>query len=285
MNFKIWLEGSMIDGSDFKHWFNGSKVIDSEGNPIVVYHQTSKESAVKIKKFGFDPKKSAMGGIFWVTSDKSAIDKNETGAGSSGAVIELYASIKNPAGWAEYDKKGLDELIRDGYDGVILREKDGTFNAIVFDPKQLKEIHIPSARKPFVSIGHKEFKSAVEDTPKFKVYIREPWATLLLDGIKKIETSHFSLPERFKNVPLYVQNENREITGIIKFSGSKKYASEEEFNKDIKLHGISDETDRYHFNQRDRTYGWLVSYVEKFDSPKQGKPFKGQFRIQSTILE
>ena len=170
MNFKIWLEGSMIDVSDFKNWFNGSKVIDSEGNPIVVYHQTSKESAVKIKKFGFDPKKSAMGGIFWVTSDKSAIDKNETGAGSSGAVIELYASIKNPAGWEEYDKKGLDELIRDGYDGVILREKDGTFNAIVFDPKQLKEIHIPSARKPFVSIGRKEFKSAVEDTPSSSAF-------------------------------------------------------------------------------------------------------------------
>jgi len=129
----------------------------------------------------------------------------------------------------------------------------------------------------------KQYFEEVENKPKFNIYIREPWATLLLDGIKKIETSTFSLPERFKNVPLYVQNENREITGIIKFSGSKRYASEEEFNADSKLHGISDNADRYHFNQRIRTYGWLVSYAEKFDTPKQGKPFKGQFRIQPTI--
>ena len=124
----------------------------------------------------------------------------------------------------------------------------------------------------------------LENAPKFKVYVREPWATLLLNGIKKIETSTFSLPERFNNVPLYVQNENREMTGIIKFSGSKRYASAEEFNKDSKLHRISDETDRYHFNQRIRTYGWLVSYAEKFDAPKQGKPLKGQFRIQPAIM-
>jgi hypothetical protein len=140
MNFKTWLENSIIDNPDFKNWFKNSKVIDSEGNPIVVYHQTSKEAAEKIKKFGFDSKKSAMGGIIWVTSDKNAADKNETGAGVSGAVFELYASIQNPAGWDEYDKKGIDELIRDGYDGVILKDKDGTFNAIVFDPKQLKSI-------------------------------------------------------------------------------------------------------------------------------------------------
>jgi hypothetical protein len=139
-SFKTWLENSIIENPDFKNWFKNSKVIDSEGNPIVVYHQTSKEAAEKIKKFGFDSKKSAMGGIIWVTSDKSAADKNETGAGVSGAVFELYASIQNPAGWDEYDKKGLDELLRDGYDGVILKDKDGTFNAIVFDPKQLKSI-------------------------------------------------------------------------------------------------------------------------------------------------
>lgn len=140
MNFKIWLESSITENPDFQNWFKNSKVVDSEGNPIIVYHQTSKEAAEKIKKFGFDPKKSAMGGIIWVTSDKNAVDKNETGAGVSGAVFELYASIQNPAGWSEYDKKGIDELIRDGYDGVILKEKDGTFNAIVFSPKQLKSI-------------------------------------------------------------------------------------------------------------------------------------------------
>ena len=147
--------------------------------------------------------------------------------------------------------------------------------------KGVNESVIPVKNKNYFQKIYESIIVENKEKPiRYKIYIREPWATLLLDGVKKIETSTFSLPERFIGIPLYVQNEHRKITGIIKFSGSKRYTSAEEFDKDSKLHGIEDSTDRYHFNQRIRTYGWFISYAEKFDEPKQGKPFKGQFRIQ-----
>jgi hypothetical protein len=115
----------------FKNWFGESKVVDSKGAPLVVYHGTAK----KFTKFSF---KDAGQKIIWFTSDKNAIDKGEVGAQGQGVTMDLYASIKNPAGWAEYDKLGLDELQARGYDGVILPESDGTFSGFVFDGKQLK---------------------------------------------------------------------------------------------------------------------------------------------------
>lgn len=115
----------------FKQWFKNSKVSDSSGNPIIVYHGTSKNFR------SFDKKKSIMG-IVWFTSDKSAIVAGEVGAAGSGKILELYASIQNPAGWQEYDKLGLWELQARGYDGAILPEKDGTFTGFVFEPTQLK---------------------------------------------------------------------------------------------------------------------------------------------------
>jgi len=123
------------DGSsvwqNFTEWFGDSKVVDADGKPVMVYHGTD-------KKFTKVNMKKGAQGVFWVASDKAAIESGEIGAAGSGVIMELFASIKNPAGWNEYDKKSFAELIRDGYDGVILRDKDGSFNAIAFTPTQIK---------------------------------------------------------------------------------------------------------------------------------------------------
>jgi hypothetical protein len=139
--YPLWISGESQAGAKtmeqdiqtpaFKNWFGESKVVDATGKPLVVYHGTAK----KFTKFSF---KDAGQKIIWFTSDKSAIDKGEVGAQGQGVTMDLYASIKNPAGWAEYDKLGLDELQARGYDGVILPESDGTFSGFVFDGKQLK---------------------------------------------------------------------------------------------------------------------------------------------------
>jgi hypothetical protein len=123
------------DGSsvwqNFTEWFGDSKTVDAEGKPVMVYHGTN-------KKFTKVNMKKGAQGVFWVASDKSAIESGEAGAARSGVIMELFVSIKNPAGWNEYDNKSIAELIRDGYDGVILRDKDGSFNAIAFTPTQIK---------------------------------------------------------------------------------------------------------------------------------------------------
>lgn len=117
----------------FKNWFGDSKVVDKEGNPQVVYHGTDKMfSRVNMKK--------GAQGLFWFTSDKSSIERGEVGASGKGKIIEMYASIKNPAGWKEYDKFGIGELIARGYDGAILPDGDGSFTGFIFEPNQVKSV-------------------------------------------------------------------------------------------------------------------------------------------------
>lgn len=117
---------------EFKRWFGDSKVVDKDGEPLVIYHGSAKRFAA------FSKNKATMGGITWFTSDKAAIESGDVGAAGKGYIFELFASIKNPAGWAEYDRLGLGELKARGYDGAILPDRDGTITGFVFEPTQLK---------------------------------------------------------------------------------------------------------------------------------------------------
>jgi hypothetical protein len=122
---------AQIETPEFKTWFADSKVVDAEGKPQVVYHGTDKPfTKVNMKK--------GAQGVFWVTSNKQAIEDGAIGAAGTGTIMSLYANIKNPAGWKEYDQLSLDEIEHRGFDGVVLPNKDGTFEAIIFDPKQVK---------------------------------------------------------------------------------------------------------------------------------------------------
>ena len=122
-----------LDTPEFKRFIDGSKVVDADGNPIPVFHSTDK----KFTKFSF---KNSPQKIIWITSDRGAAERGEVGAAGRGVTMELYASIKNPAGWEEYEKYGLGELYQRGYDGAILPDPDGTFTAFVFDSGQLKSV-------------------------------------------------------------------------------------------------------------------------------------------------
>ena len=122
---------NQTDTPEFKAWFGDSKVVDANGQPLVVYHGTEKPfTKVNMKK--------GAQGVFWVSSDRAAVENGEVGAAGSGAIMELYARVENPAGWKEYEQFSLDELRGRGYDGVILPDPDGSFVAIVFDPNQVK---------------------------------------------------------------------------------------------------------------------------------------------------
>lgn len=122
------------DQPAFKKWYGNSTLVEPDGKPIVVYHQTDKP----FQKV--DMKKGAQQ-VFWVTNNKAAIDAGEIGATGGGHVMELYAKIERPAGWELYDKLSLGEIAARGYDGVVLPNKDGTFDAIVFEPNQIKSVY------------------------------------------------------------------------------------------------------------------------------------------------
>jgi hypothetical protein len=125
MTFKTWLENV--------NWIPGDPLTDASGEPIVLYHGTDK----KFSKFSL--KKSTMG-IIWMTNDISKIETGEAGAQGKGRIISMHVTLKNPAGWKEYEQLLLVQLRSQGYDGAILPHGDGTFDAFVFNPSQIKII-------------------------------------------------------------------------------------------------------------------------------------------------
>lgn len=124
-----------VDDLDFKpEWMNEGKI----KNPLLVYHGTG----VKFRKFNL---KYSTQGILWFTSDKEKIKTNSAGAQGKGYIITAEVTIKNPAGWKEYENLLLDELRGRGYDGVILPDPDGKFDCFVFNPDQVKIVKYEKA--------------------------------------------------------------------------------------------------------------------------------------------
>jgi Inorganic Pyrophosphatase/ADP-Ribosyltransferase in polyvalent proteins/Large polyvalent protein associated domain 39/Large polyvalent protein-associated domain 3 len=106
----------------FKSWFAGSKAVDEDGKPLVVYHGT------RYKFDAFEPTqpRAAAGnpvGIYFTDDPREAEQFAEDVDGATDArsrVVPAYLSIRN-------DK-----------DGVIRKRRDGTTEFIVFDPTRIK---------------------------------------------------------------------------------------------------------------------------------------------------
>lgn len=132
MKYLKTYESKFTESEKFKIWFDGSKVINNDGSPRIVYHGTGEN----FRRFSM--KKSVMGGITWFTTDKEKIGKGEVGAATSGYIKNIYISLKNPAGWDEYDKYTLGQLVNMKYDGVILPDNDGNYDGFVFNTNQIR---------------------------------------------------------------------------------------------------------------------------------------------------
>jgi len=91
---KLWNEKG-IDSPYFKKWFGKSKVVDENGEPLVVYHGTPG----KLEGNFFDPNKlgeghDVEGAGFYFTNDRSEASRYKRG--EDGVVYETYLSLKNP---------------------------------------------------------------------------------------------------------------------------------------------------------------------------------------------
>jgi hypothetical protein len=99
----------------FKRWFGDSKVVDEEGNPLVVYHGTGAD----IRKFD-QSKQDIRDSGFWFGSkeDAGGYAYREDG----GNIMPVYLSIANPKIYFNRDVKITPELIKklkaQGFDGV-----------------------------------------------------------------------------------------------------------------------------------------------------------------------
>jgi hypothetical protein len=72
----------------FDDWFQGSKVVDTKGNPLIVYHGTG---ASDFSRFSFD----TFPGAYFAES-KSYSDWFQKARGTEGTMFECYLRILNP---------------------------------------------------------------------------------------------------------------------------------------------------------------------------------------------
>ncbi len=134
----------------FWKWFGDSKIVDSDGNPLVVYHGTA------IQKNKFRRSGGCAGcGAYFTHSRADAEDFADRDAEIDDGfpiVISAYLSIRNPyhtksinparAPHGTMDPQALTAEHRDllearGYDGIII---DNTDEIVAFDSTQIKAI-------------------------------------------------------------------------------------------------------------------------------------------------
>jgi hypothetical protein len=151
-NFKIF---ENIENNNFKNWFGKSKIVDEQGNPLVVYHGTRKDFDVfgkDIEKVGFSNKHR----LWYFTKDVNMANSFAGGSEeafknmkSTGSIMPVYLSLQNPkilektednidaiediGYWASDEQ--LDYFLSQGYDGIML---DDMSQIIVFDPIKIK---------------------------------------------------------------------------------------------------------------------------------------------------
>ena len=118
----------------FKKWFGdwenspetASKVVDENGEPLVVYHGSNDI----ITEFNSD---YSYYGEFWFSRNKEKILKGESGASGIKYILPCFLNIKKMAGWNEYQNLYTDQRIQMGYDGTNIDE-----DYIAYEPNQIK---------------------------------------------------------------------------------------------------------------------------------------------------
>ena len=103
-----------------------------KSNPVKVYHSTGDD----FNEFDSD---RAIAGQTWFTSNKAKADEGYDGSAGQGRTVDARVDIRNPAGYDEYEKYGIGELIGQGYDGLKLVEADEVVY-VAFFPEQIKII-------------------------------------------------------------------------------------------------------------------------------------------------
>lgn len=151
---KPWLDTNLAPNGvavmdNFARWFGGSKAVDAQGLPLVVFHGTASSfSAFDPKKVGSNYRNDDVG-FFFTSNPNEAKYAAEDAAGDGGGnnIMPVYLSLQNPVQhstkrWASefFDVKGawlLDKAIEDGNDGVIING-DGGALYIALSPSSIK---------------------------------------------------------------------------------------------------------------------------------------------------
>jgi len=131
---------------EFKKWFGDSKVVDKNGNPLVVYHGTAADvsafdSGVSGKNYGDNA------GFFFTSKSKNADVYSGKKEGSNTIPVYIYSqnpkvyTTKEDAAQHWYARLSLtepDKVKANVHDGIIVKGRGGEIMVIVFNPNQIK---------------------------------------------------------------------------------------------------------------------------------------------------
>jgi hypothetical protein len=152
---KLWQEKG-TDSPYFKKWFGKSKVVDENGEPLVVYHGTPKKEAfTEFKKQNQNDETSPhpwneLGLAFF--SDNSDISNLYTFEPTwerkqTGSVYPVYLQMENPRkinyeAMFGFERGDVQRVFLDtkakGHDGFKIERLDGGFDYVPFKPEQIK---------------------------------------------------------------------------------------------------------------------------------------------------
>jgi len=112
--------------------------------------------------------------------------------------------------------------------------------------------------------------------------IQAPWSSLLINGLKSVETRSYHLPLKYEGVELYLVETpgklgkfKARVIGTITFSHSFKYPDQKAWQDDYNRHCVAVNDPTYNWKDDKPKFGWVVSQVTKFDKPLDISKRKG----------
>ena len=122
--------------SEFQRWFGNSKVVDSNGNPLIVYHGTNSHFTV------FQESRSGQAGkgFYFTPYDGESMQYG-------GKIMKVYLSLQNPVILKRQEipmsvKSWRENMEYLGYDGVMILDGVGSLDELVaWYPTQIKSIN------------------------------------------------------------------------------------------------------------------------------------------------
>lgn len=137
---------------NFWRWFGDSKMVDANGEPLVVYHGTSADVTEFHGPVSVTSRKD-VASFYAVASrniaeDHRNIAEDQGKRGTAPNVMPVYVRLENPKRVDSFDLENsryeegfIEEAIKEGHDGLVLeswRPGDSFNEVVVFSAEQIK---------------------------------------------------------------------------------------------------------------------------------------------------
>jgi len=229
-------QSNLIQSEKFKKWFGNSKVVDSNGNPLIVYHGTLEEIGVFDKSsdftsgFGFFTELPQQAGNFIRNPDEIQRDWDSDGVKKIAApqIIPVYLSIQNPFDFKNKDH--YEKLLASGYAHNVdlgnsweLAEYSEIMKSFGFDGAKLYETTSKISSTPitqWVPFRQTQIKSAYGNNGNFDsnnpdinegfIKIEKKNNTIMLNEIRNIaknESSFFQVEQKGSKYNVFLSEE------------------------------------------------------------------------------